>query len=385
MTAAMMTVDDFLGAKHIDSAAFFAQVQTELNLRADEFLIAVGSLVEGMGTSKSDIDLILITPVAKRRQQSGDVISLIVYGCLIDVRVLPMQDVDTLMARFAAWAQSAWDVMHAAKFTLDERTLLHRLVHGRALNSNRQQSMRQLPSRNDLARLKLHVARQMSRTIQVDMAGYCEVGDYRSLVFAAQEVLGHASDALAAGYELTNPLIKWRSKLLELIPLDWEQAFPARHLGLSAAERVWSLCRLPDAPAPGPAIAHALRITAFARAAFVWAEHKLVNGAIALTIPDMWSQVKRTTRGDRLPHLDLDVDVVMADEFATVGRLNDWGETRLVAPATFRTILLFDGVTTVQEAAQVAWGSSSKVSQANVKSLVLDMLRAGFARHWGGQ
>jgi len=295
---------------------------------------------------------------------------------------LPMQELDSLLARFAAWAQAPWDVMHAAKFTLDERTLLHRLIHGRVLHGNRRQWMRQLPSRKDLACLKLHVARQMSRTIQVDMAGYCEIGDYRSLVFAAQEVLGHASDALAAAYELTNPLIKWRSKLLELIPPDWEQWFPARHLGLSAAARVWSLCRLPDAPAARPAIAHALRTTAFARAAFVWAEHKLVNGSITLSGPEIWSQLKQKGRGDRLPYLDLEVDVVMGDGVAIVGRLNDWGETRLVAPASFRTILLFDGMTIVPEAAQVACGSSSKVSQANVKNLVSEMLLAGFAHHW---
>jgi len=380
-----MTVDDFLSAKHIDTEAFFMQVQVKLDLRADKFLIAVGSLVEGMGTSRSDIDLILITPAAKLSQESGDVITLIVCGCLIDVRVLPVQEVDTLMEKFAAWAQSAWDVTHAAKFTLDERTLLHRLVHGRVLHSNRRPWKRPLPSRNDLARLKLHVARQMTRTIQVDMAGYCEVGDFRSLAFAAQEVLGHASDALAARYELTNPLIKWRSKLLELIPPDWEESFPAQHLGLSVADRVWSLYRLPDSPASDLAIAHALRITAFARAVFIWAEHKLVNGSIALTGPEMWSQVKIRTQGDSLPHLDLDIDVVMGDEFAIVGRLNDWGETRLLAPASFRAILMFDGETTVPDAAQVASGSSSKVSQANVKSLVSDMLLAGFARYWGQQ
>src|SRR6202008_2286814 len=99
------------------------------------------------------------------------------------------------------------------------------------------------PTREGLLRLKLHVARQAARTIQVDMAGLRDAGDHRSLAFAAQELMGHAIDAMLAAYGLSNPLLKWRSRLLERVPRDWELAMSVAPSGLTAGDRIWRLLR----------------------------------------------------------------------------------------------------------------------------------------------
>ena len=119
----------------------------------------------------------------------------------------------------------------------------------------------------------------MARTIQVDMVGYRDAGDHRSMVFAAQELLGHAVDGFLAGFHLTNPTPKLRSRLLERLPVDWGERLMLRPTGLSASELVWQLHRAPAAPTKKLALDHACRIATFARSAFTWAECELIGGA----------------------------------------------------------------------------------------------------------
>src|SRR5829696_2572280 len=277
-----MTLDEFLQLRQTQLPAVLAHVQNTVGLGADDVLIAVGSIVEGQGNSRSDLDLILITPRDPSPRVAGGSVTLVAGKCIIDVRVLAVDDTGELLARFGNWSQLPWDLTHAAPFTPDERILLHRLHHGLVLHcGEKEQVTAQIPALLDLARLKLHVARQLARTIQVDMVGYREVGDYRSLVFAAQELLGHAVDALLAGYQVTNPLPKWRSRMLESLPCDWEHSLGHRPTGLTAADLVFRLHRAPVRPDRELAVKYALRITTFARAVFLWAETSLVKGSTA--------------------------------------------------------------------------------------------------------
>ena len=102
--------------------------------------------------------------------------------CLVDLRILRAAWIDELVGRLRAWSQAPWDLTHPVEFTLDERSLLHRLLHSRFLDeAAAARAAPWMPERTDLARLKLQVARQTGRTIQVDMAGYRESGDHRSL------------------------------------------------------------------------------------------------------------------------------------------------------------------------------------------------------------
>ncbi|HEX2091046.1 MAG TPA: hypothetical protein VHG28_01540 [Longimicrobiaceae bacterium] len=358
-----MDLDQFLDAGGADLPALVAKVDSTIGLRPDDFLLVIGSLVEGLGTSRSDLDLLLITPRPDHLLPEEDEIALVVGRCLADVRVLPLAELEKLLARLDRWSSEPWAVSHATRFTLQERVLLHRLLHGRLILHSERSDPAAVPrpAEETVARLKLHVARHLSRTVQVDMAGHRDAGDPASLVFAAQDLLGHAVDALTAGHGLTNPNPKWRSRLLEWVPADWEAALGIRPSGRSAAELVWQLHRAPERPEMGAALEHALRITAFARAVFVWAERRLVRASAVDADPPSWPRLERHPTDTLLPHLDLDVDFLLADGGALVARLNSFGTPLRLSPPEFALALLFDGVTTAREAEVVVCGTDSRV------------------------
>lgn len=369
-----MTLDEFLQLRKTQLTTVVENVHKTVGLGPDDLLLAVGSIVEGHGNSRSDLDLLLITP-----REFGSHASFVAGKCIVDVRVLKVAEVDELLARFENWSQSPWQVTHAAPLTYDERILLHRLHHGLALHrGENEQVTRRLPSLLNLARLKLHVARQLARTIQVDMAGYREVGDYRSLVFAAQEVLGHAVDALVAGHYLTNPLPKWRSRLLESLPSDWELSLGHRPTGLPAAERAWRLHRAPVRADRESSLKHALRIATFARAVFHWAETTLVGSSVKLQ-PKTWPRTVQKSSEAPLPYLDFDVDFFLSNGHVTVARLNEFSDTLKMSATEFAMALLFDGTTTPSEAERFIYGSrQSKMRSKILASLVSEVVRVGF-------
>lgn len=345
-----MTLETFLASKQTNLATIVALADAQLKLRSGEALLAVGSLVEGLGSSKSDVDLLWITPRADNEIPPDHTLTLVAGRCLVDVRLLRESHLQNLLGRFTTWCREPWDVTREAKFSLDDRVLLHRLLRGRLLNRRNPRVMDgRRPVLDDLARLKLHMARHASRTIQVDMIGYREAGDYRSLVFAAQEVLGHAVDGLLAGYRQTNPQPRWRSRILGLLPPNWERALRLRPSGLTPAELHWHLHRAPERPDASPAIEHAARVVSFSRAAFLWAERQLLRPRRPTLPAAAWPRVKRRPDEPRLPYLELDVDFAPAGRGIVMGRLNEFGESVALSAREFAAVLLFDGLTTMRE------------------------------------
>ena len=201
---------------------------------------------------------------------------------------------------------------------------------------------------------------------------YREAGDARTLVYAAQDLLGQAVDALTAGRGLTNSVAKWRSRLLDRLPAGWAAGYALRPSPLTAAER------------------HALAVTAFARAVFAGTERHLFTAA-AHPPPLAWPEsrpaatgdplppapdpaaaadppplawptgptgptgpaTRAAAAGDPLPWLDLDVDYLAAGgpvDPVLLARLNEPGRPVPLAPAAFTAALLGDGVTTAAEA-----------------------------------
>src|SRR5262245_52105311 len=83
----MTTLDEFLHKRGADQAALVASVEATIGLDKGDMLLAVGSLVEGLGNDKSYIDLVLIT---SRDLASclPDEVALVVGNYLADVQVL---------------------------------------------------------------------------------------------------------------------------------------------------------------------------------------------------------------------------------------------------------------------------------------------------------
>jgi len=56
-----ITMEQFLASRDADLSGIVTSAQATTGLEATDVLLLVGSLVEGLGNSKSDLDLILIT------------------------------------------------------------------------------------------------------------------------------------------------------------------------------------------------------------------------------------------------------------------------------------------------------------------------------------
>jgi hypothetical protein len=375
-----MNIDDFLHFRGLDLPSIIENVEQNVRLAQDDVLLAVGSLVEGLGNHKSDLDLLLITSRNDDALSHEKEIPLGIGACLADLQILRPAGLHALCARFHAWNQEAWDVNHAAKFTLSEHKLLHRLSHGLSLSETQLGTvLPDLPSRRDLARLKLHVARHMSRTIQVDMVGHRADEDWETLTFAAQTLLGHAIDALTASHEITNPTEKWRFRLLDQLPSDWENRLGCRPTGLSVRNLYWRLHRAPERPGEKPCLEHAFRISAFARAVFAWAESSLVFEEDREPEQVKWNHDPQGPE-EPLPYLDLDVDFCLRGDYVYIAQLNEFHEPLEFPRHALSLFLLCDGVTTKGEAeAYLRRNSDYDADHGSVERWLAELTRAAMS------
>ena len=121
-------LDEFLAQQGVDRAALTATVDSVVGRRSGDRLLAVGSIVEGLGNRKSDLDLLLVTDRDEdvAEQERGWTVG----RGLVDLRVVRRTTVDRLTDRLAQWARRPWNLVELAPFSYDERLLLHRLVNG---------------------------------------------------------------------------------------------------------------------------------------------------------------------------------------------------------------------------------------------------------------
>jgi hypothetical protein len=348
-----MNVEQYLHCVGISESAIVQVIDSVVGFEDSDHLLVVGSLAEGLGNTKSDLDLLLITARASAHAGSNapDHITAVINSCVIDVTVIRPDSVAALLDRLTAWSAQPWSVSHEAHFTLDERIMLHRLAHAHVLRSGAGLGSASFcPSTAHLCKLKLHVARQSARTLQVDLVGYREDRDYASLVFSSNELLGDAADALLAGYGFSNATTKWRTRLLRLLPAEWEMALPGRPIGLPAADLYWMLHRIPETATSFECVQHALSITTLARRIFSWAERRVLHEEPWLPpVSAAWTEDSAELQSLPLPALDLDVDYQWGDGTVTMGRLNGGRKTVTMTDGAFALCLLFDGRTRLAE------------------------------------
>jgi len=374
-----MEIADFLRRGGTDKAGVAASVATHIGLAAGDVLLAAGSLAEGLGTVKSDLDLFLITDRAAAEGARDEVV-LSVGRCVIDVRILPRPRVAALIARLGRWARNGWDPSDAVPFSHDERVLLHRLTHGLPWVVTADHATDFRAPIGELSRLKLHVARHAAKTVQVDLEGYRQAADHQTMAFAAQKLLAHAVDGLLAGWGHTNPISKWRSRLLGELPAGWEDALLCRPARLSATELLWRLQQLPDRP-DDRVLDQTDHILAFARGVFLWAEAVLLGLPVIARRPGSFASDDLVWSAPLAPLLP-DVDFSLTPTGALAARLNEFRPALDLNAEELALALLFDGITTQAEAARAAGGGSATAEAVRrVEMLAARLAAAGFCRN----
>jgi hypothetical protein len=372
-----MDIASYLRSHRIGLSDILAKVDESVALQPDEVLFAAGSIVEGLGDTKSDLDLFLLTSRSDIALSSLNCLALLVGDCLIDIRVLLHAELDALLHRFAGWAAQPRQPRHALGFTYEERKVLHRLWSGMALHGeDRFTALRQRLKGENLARHKLDCARFMASTFQIDLAGLYGAGDALSMPFVAQELLGHTADALLARYGLTNPNPKWRVRQLGNVPEAWRGELPGRPPELSAVRTFAQLHRAPEDESLDGAFAHAARIVAFSRAIFPSVECKLL-GPPGTMVPQLPVAPCGAAAEAVLPVLDFDVQVSYQDGRFELWRLNDPAVAFALSPLAYSLLCLCDGRTSRMAALeQAARQAGPELAQGTVDEL-LRVIRYG--------
>lgn len=363
-------LQSFLESKDSSIEQVIENVRSFISVHPTDVLIAVGSLVEGLGTSKSDLDLVLITDRDIATIPESEHLGWVEGTSLVDMLVFHRSKADQLIFRFWSWYGKKWDLSRSADFTMKERTILHRLYTGvPLLNPDNLEALR-TPDERGLALLKFHVARQSARTMLVDLVGLEEFHDYRSLVFTAQVVLGLAVEALLAGFGLLNPLVKWRSRQLEAVPEDWLTHLNSPYTNIDAATLVWQLSRLPETLEPEEALAYAHRIAVFSRSVSFWVESKLLE---LKPVPKNFIIDHREPSADDgrvAPLLRLDADIFVSTNGMAISRLNEFDSPVVLDEEEVRLALLFDGHTSLELILAKVFGDA----RSRLGSRVLDRL-----------
>jgi hypothetical protein len=302
---------EFLREKGLTLRGFSEKLHSAVGARRGDVLLAVGSIVEGLGNSHSDLDVYVVPSRRStqfRRMQSA---AYVVGSLVVDAQILHRHSVAALISRLYVWLQRATSEF-PAPFDAAERLVFHRLLTGRLLLQISERALSGLrPTMGAVIELKSRVARHLGRTVQIDMAGFHERRDWQSLVFSGQELLGHGIDAVLAMAALTNPTPKWRPALLRSLhqhggsDISWIGVRPS-----TLARVFWELHRAPARATSQTATAHALRILGFTRAVFAALDLRLAR----IPRPHPQFPCLRTTRmpAAGFPALGLDVDLRIA-------------------------------------------------------------------------
>ena len=340
-----MYLAEFLGIHSLTPKDIVEAVKQVVALDESDILLVVGSLVEGLGNSKSDLDLLLFTARTDVRPTSLDTIALLTHECLIDLRVVPNTVIDALLGRFRQWCLQSENARDAAAFNYEERKLLHRLSTGMALcGEARFQELQASVSAHSLGRQKFDLARYMASTVQVDIAGLYQAGDLLSVTFGAQDLLAHTADALLAGYGRINPLPKWRIRELQSLPDEWSSDMPGRPTTSTAAMTFVELHRAPEVTSTESVLQHAIRITCFSRGLFPWMERRL-SGTVCPLPQLRVAPLNLAGQGEVLPCLDFDVQISFVGEHFEMWRLKDPKSVFRLSPLGYVIACLCDGGT----------------------------------------
>jgi hypothetical protein len=343
-----MDLTEFLRRNGLTQNDLSVRAAKDLGRGEQDILFVSGSLVEGFGNASSDIDLYLVTG---RRDVAPTLLNthVILIGTIaVDVTICGREALEALLSRFELYSSKLRDPKEAFAFSRSDRQMLHRLLVGQPLwNGDAFQMLAVRINRLALSRHKLNCALHSAKCLQLDLSGCRAAGDWCTMLLAGQQLLDHTIDGLLAGYLETNNVEKWRTRILQRLPPDWEDRLPGRSSQESAIQLYFGLKRLPGALNSSTALEHALRIVAFSRRVFSWAGWVLSHPGVEAEFVPYELPIDKKVK--TLFHLDLDVVFVYSDGRFQARRISTGEKSVGLSPAVLSILCLFDGETSEAE------------------------------------
>ncbi len=207
-------INEFLYAHSTDLVALTSCVIKIIQPKPGDILYLSGSLAEGLGTFRSDIDIFYLSNSKGGRFGRSDFLELVGIGA--DIEYWEHNEVECLIERLEEFdSDQIRDPRSTLNFSVEERDFLHRFRVGYPIYGHYKFS--EYISRIKPIKLsRLLVDRGIVRinTAHRDFIGYLEVDDYDSAAISMQTIAGFAADVLLAAKGNTNPGEKWRLRKL---------------------------------------------------------------------------------------------------------------------------------------------------------------------------
>jgi hypothetical protein len=342
-----MNLNGFLDSHGTTEIEISELITARLNLSSNDILFFSGSLVEELGNISSDVDAYVIIDSEKTdTSPENKQVTLEFDNFIIDIEIILYQQLEDILHRFERWALKPHGVFIISD---KEWLLLHRLVVGKkATKYSNFSKIQQRVSRDKLARYKLDYSINYITRLQIDLAGLRSDGDWKSMVFVAQELLGYVIDCLLAAYGYTSPAKKWRIRFLEQVSTSWESRLLGRHAGQLASDQYLKLHQMPVEISAESVYAQTLRIVSFSRQIVPWSEWVLHQKTIQ-EMPGLIGNILQDKNyysvTSCVPHLDIDVQFRYHEGRFLVYRVSQVSFQLEVSPEILSVLSLFDGQT----------------------------------------
>lgn len=277
-----MDLKSYLQRHGLSTSHLVEVSESQLGLTGGDVLCAIGSLVEDLGNGRSDVDLLLITDRTNIATTYPSVAVLPLGSLYIDVYILDTSTAEALVGRLAVFAGASGDPRDAGEFGHGELKLLHRMIHAEILCGFRAyQRLVYSISIESLVRQRIQNALHECKCLALDLLGMESDEDWPSMTMASSLMLDYSVEALLAGHGLTNPVVKWRMKLLQRLPQDWSEVLPGIRYSTDAINTYIELRRHPQVLTGDKVVAHCLSVASYCRAILCWASWRMENNGLS--------------------------------------------------------------------------------------------------------
>jgi hypothetical protein len=172
-----------------------------------------GSLVEGIGNRKSDIDIFSISDCLEKELQ---ILFIPRSECQIDFEKIPLKSIDLLINKLSCFpADQERDLSSSLELSVSELNLLHRISIGKSINqAEALANIQRQIDKKSLSRILFDRAIGQTANLLTDIQGLLIENDYENALLLAQQIAGLTVDAILAAQGNTNNNSKWRFRLL---------------------------------------------------------------------------------------------------------------------------------------------------------------------------
>lgn len=213
-----MNLDRYLARHGGSLRGLTRSIKDQLGDRTGTVCYLAGSLIEGIGNTRSDIDVYAIADGSPRHATFADVVIGDYKGVTLDIEFVASATIERLLDRLSQYPPDALrdHRVSATAFSFGELKVLHNLAIGHPILSESEfEELRQRCDEVALARVNFDRHQAYLGVLQDDALGFLEQGQLDAARCILRQMRSHLTGLLLAANGNTNPAEKWHFAALK--------------------------------------------------------------------------------------------------------------------------------------------------------------------------